>query len=212
MRESRGYMAATQQEKGEDNMKKIPTIFKRGDDFKVINEITPGCEWVFNGEGVATEKLDGTNVQITIKDGSAIKLEKRRNPTKEEKARGEVDGSYVLVTDDPGDKYIRDAINNTDFATWPDGEHSAEAIGPKIQGNPLKLERHILVRHADAPIYSGVQSHMLGAIDKFDYLKNMIRVSSLYSQTAWIEGFVFRHPDGRMAKIKVKDFRYRDKS
>lgn len=193
-------------------MKKIPTIFKRGDDFKVINEITPGCEWVFNGEGVATEKLDGTNVQITIKNGQAIKLEKRRNPTKEEKARGEIDGTYVLVTDDPGDKYIRDAINNTNFTVWPDGAHSAEAIGPKIQGNPLQLEKHILVRHADAPIYSGVQLHIQDAKDKYYYLKNMMRVSSLYSQPAWIEGFVFHHPDGRMAKIKTKDFKYGDKS
>lgn len=189
-------------------MKKIPTIFKRGPDFKVINEITPGCDWVFNGEGVATEKLDGTNVQITVENGQAIKLEKRRNPTKEEKARGEIDGSYVLVTSDPGDKYIRDAIDNTDFSTWPDGVHSAEAIGPKIQGNSLNLERHILVRHADAPIYSDVQTHIRENADKFDYLQNIIRVSSLYSKSAWIEGFVFHHPDGRMAKIKVKDFRY----
>lgn len=192
-------------------MKKIPTIFKRGDDFKVINEITPGCEWVFNGEGVATEKLDGTNVQITIENGQAIKLEKRRNPTKEEKSRGEIDGTYVLVTDDPGDKYIRDAIKNTDFTSWPDGAHSAEAIGPKIQGNPLRLERHILVRHADAPIYSGIHLHIVEAADKFDFLKNTIRVSSSISPFAeWIEGYVFHHPNGRMAKIKVKDFRYGD--
>ena len=191
-------------------MKKIPTIFKRGDDFKVINEITPGCEWVFNGEGVATEKLDGTNVQITIENGQATKLEKRRNPTKEEKAHGENDGTYVLVTDDPSDKYIRDAISNTDFTSWPNGVHSAEAIGPKIQGNALGLEKHVLVRHSDAPIYSGVRMEV--DINNFEYLKTIIKLPSLFNPMVEIEGFVFHHHDGRMAKIKVKDFRYEGKS
>ena len=46
-------------------MKKIPTLFKRGfDKHKVINissELTDtSLLWVINGEGIATEKIDGS--------------------------------------------------------------------------------------------------------------------------------------------------------
>lgn len=47
-------------------MKKIPTLFRRDpDDMKrVLPEVTPGCEWVLAGEGVATRKYDGTCVGL----------------------------------------------------------------------------------------------------------------------------------------------------
>ena len=45
-------------------MKKIPTLFERvfDDHHKVgiNNKIYPGMEWVLNGEGTATEKIDGS--------------------------------------------------------------------------------------------------------------------------------------------------------
>lgn len=45
-------------------MKKMPSLFIREFEnhkvIKCLNEINPGCEWVINGEGTATEKLDGT--------------------------------------------------------------------------------------------------------------------------------------------------------
>ena len=46
-------------------MKKMPTLFIRefapnGGILRVTEEVTPGCEWVLNGEGVPTEKVDGS--------------------------------------------------------------------------------------------------------------------------------------------------------
>ena len=45
-------------------MKKIPTLFERvfGNHHKVgiNNKVHPGMEWVLSGEGVATEKIDGS--------------------------------------------------------------------------------------------------------------------------------------------------------
>ena len=43
-------------------MKKMPTLFIRefapnGGILRVTEEVTPGCEWVLNGEGVPTELL-----------------------------------------------------------------------------------------------------------------------------------------------------------
>lgn len=48
-------------------MKKIPTIFERdwnGDKSRVIDKINPEAQWVFDGEGTPTRKLDGTSVKI----------------------------------------------------------------------------------------------------------------------------------------------------
>ena len=43
-------------------MRKIPTLFVRDEQDRrhVTSEVTPGCEWVLAGEGVATRKYDGT--------------------------------------------------------------------------------------------------------------------------------------------------------
>ena len=184
-------------------MQKIPTIFQRDPKtFKVIDEPTPGCEWVFDGQGIVTEKIDGTNVQLTVKSGTIAVLEKRRNPSKKQKADGIVDPWYVTATvTDPADKWIFAASVNTDVSGWPDGEHPCEAIGPKIQGNPLGLESHICYAFTLSPLDYGFMSR------DFVYLSWFLRdLDSLYSPGHLAEGIVFHHPDGRMAKIKRKDF------
>ena len=47
-------------------MKKIPTAFVRNpqDRKLVLDEWAPGCEWVREGYGVATQKLDGTSCLV----------------------------------------------------------------------------------------------------------------------------------------------------
>ena len=134
-------------------MDKIPTIFDRGSDFKVINHVRSGCEWVFTGEGSATEKIDGTNIRLTIRTGRMVRVEKRRNPSKVQKQQGIIDGWYVDA-DQYGteDKWIFDAANSTDVSTWPDGEHSCEAVGPNIQGSTGKLGKPVLA-HASSGGY-----------------------------------------------------------
>ena len=59
-------------------MEKIPTIFERDERFKVTPRIKPGCEWVFEGAGEPTEKLDGMNIRLTIRKGLLVRVEKRR--------------------------------------------------------------------------------------------------------------------------------------
>ena len=45
-------------------MKKIPTLFERVfENHKkvgILPNVTPGMEWVLEGEGIATEKMDGS--------------------------------------------------------------------------------------------------------------------------------------------------------
>lgn len=54
-------------------MKKIPTLFVRNYDNGglVTDTVTPGTEWVINGEGLATRKWDG--LAILIKNGEVFK-------------------------------------------------------------------------------------------------------------------------------------------
>jgi hypothetical protein len=43
-------------------MRKIPTLFKRDENDRkhVTRDVNPECQWVIDGEGVATRKYDGT--------------------------------------------------------------------------------------------------------------------------------------------------------
>lgn len=188
--------------KGIQVMEKIPTIFDRGDAFKVVNQPRKGCEWVFAGEGKATEKVDGTNVRITVRAGHVVRVEKRRNPNKVQKQQGIIDGWYLDADEhSKDDKWIFEAVKGTDVAGWPDGEHSAEALGPNIQGNVLGLTKNLCVAfNLEIPIYEDTPR-------TFDELKQyMEKLDSRFCPGHLAEGIVFHHPDGRRAKIKRKDF------
>ena len=126
-------------------MEKIPTIFDRNwETNRKVNEKLVVKHFDFDNS-IATEKLDGTNVRVTVRNHIVVRVEKRRNPDKNQKAKGIVDPWYVdAIETDNADGYIFDAVNNTDFSTVPDGEWSAEALGEKIQGNPLNLVGHTL--------------------------------------------------------------------
>ena len=192
----------TQVRKGARVMEKIPTIFERGDDFKVVDSPREGCEWVFSGEGAATEKLDGTNIRITTRIGEIVRVEKRRNPSKLQKKKGIVDGWYVDADEYANsDRWIYDAAHHTDTQDWKDGEHACEAIGPSIQGNPLGLDSHICVPfNLSVPDFGAVPRSYAG-------LKSLLaQLESRYAPGHLAEGIVFHHPDGRRAKIKTKDF------
>lgn len=183
-------------------MKKIPTIFVR-DMSKQPALVTPewkaGCEWVRDGEGEATLKLDGTSCMI--RDG---KLYKRREvrpgqslppdfevSTFDEETQKTV--GWVPVGEGPDDKYHLEAFEVLGHKA--DGTY--ELVGPKIQGNkstPAYVGHHLLA-HSECDVFRD-------APRTFDGLKEW-----LVGQH--IEGLVWHHPDGRMAKIKRKDFGYR---
>jgi len=88
--------------------------------------------------------VDGTNVRLTVRNHQLARLEKRRNPTKLQKAKGMIDPWYIDANEfGPEDKHIWEAARNTGLADVPDGEWSGEAIGPKIQGNELRLRGEV---------------------------------------------------------------------
>lgn len=174
-------------------MKKIPTIFKRNPENmrELLDEHHPDCEWVFNGKGIATRKYDGTCCRV-----AAGKLWKRR-----EIKRGKLEPDNFILADkdevtgktvgwvpvEKEDKWHIEAFGDGAISNG-----TYELCGPKINGNPEGLDRHILIPHAAAEVY-------------LDAPRDPINLR-LFLMTHDIEGLVFHHPDGRMAKIKKRDF------
>lgn len=180
-------------------MEKIITLFQRNydGDRLVRDEVTPGAEWVTAGEGIATRKWDGTACMVR-----AGKLYKRYDakagktpPADFEAAQLEPDAvtghwpGWVPVGDGPEDQWHRQAWRDYYWPPLSDGTY--ELCGPKVQGNSERLSAPRLLRHGvdtlhDAPRdFAGLRAYLA----EHD-----------------IEGIVWWHPDGRMAKIKGRDF------
>lgn len=185
-------------------MKKIETIFKRDWDGnrKIIDD--PIIDLQILRNCIATEKLDGTNVRVTIRNGMAVRLEKRRNPNKEQKLLGITEPWYKDADEnDKGDKHLFDALKNTDVSILPEGEYSGEAIGINIQGNPLNLSANKIVFFSlgQAPVFENVPT-------SFEELKTWLPAQkSRYGNNCGIEGIVWHCDNGDMYKIKIKDFK-----
>lgn len=184
-------------------MRKIPTIFKRdefnGGHITRAYFVDPA---MFIG-AKATEKLDGTNIRVTVRNHIVVRVEKRRNPSKLEKAKGIIEPWYTDASDSSEDKYIMESVKNTDFSSVPDGEWSGEALGLNIQGNELKLEtnRVLFFTLDQAPVFNDVPTTYE---ELSEWLPNQ---KSKYGNDCGIEGIVWHCADGSMMKIKTKDFK-----
>lgn len=179
-------------------MNKIPSLYLRdfvGDPRYVTREPNPSAVWVHSGEGVATRKYDGTCVMF---DGSAWWARREVKPGKAEPPgfvrvqaddeTGKVMG-WIPMEDSGWQKYHAEALS--DLVEPQIGTY--ELCGPKVNGNPEKFGRHTLVLHAEAEQYPD-------APRDFDGLATWLHAREF-------EGLVWHHADGRMAKIKSKDFK-----
>lgn len=177
-------------------MKKIISLYQRNydGDRLVRDEVVPGAEWVLAGEGVATRKFDGTCCMI--RDGALWKRYEVRPggkaPSGFEPANDvdEVTGKqqgWLPVGDGPEDRWHREAMQQEIMLA--DGTY--ELCGPKVQGNPERFDGHALVPHG--------REVLVGVHRDYASIKAYLAVHD-------IEGIVWHHPDGRMVKIKAKDF------
>lgn len=181
-------------------MRKIPTLFRRDpdDNMRITREVTAGCGWVIDGEGVATRKYDGTCVIFDDIEWWARREVKRGKPApaffvpiSTDSAAGKMIG-WEPITESGFAKWHADALNHVSpVKSWEPGTY--ELIGPEINGNPEGSPFHLLVRHATAlrlrevpRTFNGLREYLLDVPD--------------------MEGIVWHHGDGRMAKLKRKDF------
>lgn len=193
-------------------MQKIPTLFVR--DYTtprrpvLTDQVTPGCEWVLAGEGTATRKYDGTCVMLDP-DGTwwarrEVKQGKTPPPGFRPLATDEETGKTVgwePIEQSSFIKAFREALEPLEEfgaligKTPPAGTY--ELIGPKVNGNPERASAHQLQRHATAE-----QITFDGTLT-FDGIRATVR--QMHCDAGW-EGIVWHHQDGRMAKIKARDF------
>lgn len=182
-------------------MRKMPTLFKKEyrDSGKVIPKVTPGCEWVIDGEGEATEKVDGAACAII--NGALYRrydanLKKGRKPPLDgipcqpeaDPTTGHWPFWVAVIRGIPSDQWFVEAYDNS---PWNREDGTYEAVGLHFQSNPYGLDSDFLERHGriklkDCPRdYDGL----------FEYLS-----------AHEIEGVVFHRGNGEMCKIRRKDF------
>jgi hypothetical protein len=177
-------------------MQKIVSLFQRNyeGDRLVRDEVVPGAEWVAAGEGIATRKFDGTCARVLngklykrydAQDGKTppVGFEPAQQP---DPVTGHWPG-WLLVGEGPEDRWFREAWDAA--GRLADGTY--ELCGPKIQGNPDNFATHVLVQHGSEVLHDMPRT--------FEAIKE-------YLIARTIEGVVWHHPDGRMVKIKRRDF------
>lgn len=201
-------------------MKKIETLFKidRNTDL-ALPIINPNAQWVFDGEGVATIKFDGTSA--FFHNGVLYKRFNRRLKKKFARMKAKKGDSFVFKEDmmsdlpkgsipcnekpdpvtfhhphwvpvdvtDPSDKWFAEALS---FQPELIDGMTYELVGPKIQDNIHNLPHHQLWHHGSGRIVRDV-------IRTFDGIKKWLKDNNE-------EGLVFHHSDGRKIKIRRKDF------
>lgn len=190
-------------------MKKIPSLFKR--DYEstrlVYNEVVEGSEWVINGEGIPTIKIDGTSCMINDgklykrydvklfkhgkKRGKQMDVPKNAIPCEPEpdKNTGHWPHWVEVNKNNPEDKWHIEAFKKLEYIE----NGTYELVGPKVQGNPYRYESHILLKH-------GLRfTDGINVPRNYDGLKRFFEINL-------IEGIVWHHSDGRMVKIRRKDF------
>lgn len=126
---------------------------------------------------------DGFGVPTVKWDGTSCKWEDGKL-WKRNKGEG-----WLPVGDEPNDQWHREALGR--FPTdSPAGTY--ELVGPKINGNKHGFAYHWLIKHGDA-------AHFDLAVRTWDAIHEFLLATLT-------EGIVWHHPDGRMAKIKRRDF------
>jgi hypothetical protein len=100
--------------------------------YLAVDRITPGYEWVFEDkETIAVEKLNGSNVKLKTENGRLVALQNRLNV---------IDPLQIIK----GNTFIIEGVFRAIGKGYVkmDGEQAGELIGPKLQGNPYKLDAH----------------------------------------------------------------------
>lgn len=201
-------------------MQKIPSVFRRDPDdmAHLLPEVHPDAQWVLDGEGVPTRKYDGTCVMLDEQGAWWARREVKPGKTPPPNWR------KVDVDDHTGKAMGWEPIEQSGYAkafaeavTFPpvikfqqEGTSYApgtyELCGPKVNGNPEGYDHHVLASHAlaDRTVRTGLYVRDLSSEEAFDSLRE--QVMRVHESFGW-EGLVWHHPDGRMAKLKARDFR-----
>ena len=186
--------------------------------YLVTPEINPEYEWVFEDDTIAVEKLNGTNVKLLTENGRLTSLYNRKNP---------IDPLQIMK----GKTFIIEGVFSAIQKGYveKDGEQAGEVIGPKLQGNPYRLDHHIwypfskAIKHLSYRSFHEHEKTFDGWSAWFkDYLVSRFAAKrkSKYAQYEEVmaEGLVFynlkRKEEGKIYRAKLRrdmfDWYYND--
>lgn len=180
--------------------------------YLVVNRVTPGFEWVFEDpDTFAVEKLDGTNVKIKIEKGRLLAMQNRKNV---------IDPLQIMK----GKPFLAEAIFKAAEKEYlkDNCEQVGEIIGPKLQGNPYKMDYHEwypFERAIEVLRYTSFQQHERNYDNWSSWFKDFLR-SRYYmklhkcqlEESVFAEGIVFYNLKRReqnqswMAKLRRNMF------
>ena len=187
-------------------MKKIPTLFERVyENHKIVDilpNVTPGMEWVLEGKGRATVKIDGSCCAII--NGELYKrydAKKGKKPPEgaipccdPDPVTGHHPHWVKVDKNNPADKWFIEAYNIVFPAMialdYEPDDGTYEAVGPHFQGNPYNLYRDVLFKHG---------------LENIDIPRTFEGIKQ-YLHDNEIEGIVFWSENGPECKIKRTDF------
>ena len=92
------------------------------------------------------------------------------------------------------DRYFFEAYDS--MQPWKLKDGTYELVGIKVNGNPEKIHGHTLIKHGSISFTNGEKVYILKSAENL----------KMFLSKKDIEGIVFHHPDGRMCKIRKKDF------
>jgi len=171
--------------------------------------INPGYEWVFEDEAtMAIEKLHGTNVSVIVEGGQITSMWNRtaRIPF--------FNRGKAFITKGLLESYDRG------YLELPDGQWFGELVGPKVNGNPYRLKEHRWIPFATYArkklLYKSWGKYPKNYETIRNWFKELIPLYCWKIHTkdladedpnyAFVEGIMFTHPDGRMAKLRKDMF------
>lgn len=171
--------------------------------------MNPGYEWVFqHPDTFAVKKLNGSNVKILTREGRLVAVQNRLNV---------IDLLQVLK----GKTFIIEGIFQAIGKGYVEenGEQAGELLGPKVQGNPYKLDTHLWYPFREAMTalrYRSFHEHERTFANWSAWFKDFLfsrfftkRASKLgLDEQVFAEGVVFYNPARReesrscMAKLR----------
>ena len=191
------------------DMEKLESPFIRKEingHYQVTDEIAEDMGWVFEDESVmAIEKLHGTNVSVVIENGtiSAVFNRTARIPFFNK-------GKSFII------EGLLESYKKGYIGRLMDGQHFGELIGEKVNGNPYNIQGHLWI-----PFETFGQKHLRykswGKYPKdfntiVEWFKELMPLFNLMrhgktctdeeKKNFFVEGVVFTHPDGRLAKLR----------
>lgn len=216
-------------------MKKIPTLFEREFEnhrlIRTLDKVTPGFEWVLNGEGAATVKYDGSCCAI-IDEKFYVRYDAKAGRKPPEGAIPCCDPDPVtghwphwlevdILNPQKDYKWFVKAYKNTfgipdlgwrnlaniEFNlpfTIPQNA-TYEAIGPHFNSNPYHIDQDRLIMHGQTILNEELFPTMLGNGDgkrTFEDIKRFLEETE-------IEGLVFWKDGEPQCKIKRRDFGFK---